>query len=192
MPATSPMRSSSNPSAARAVREAPARAASRASSPAPAATIASTRSSICALSASRSMVIPKRRVGTRTSLAHSSESSCRCGSAPSSRSSSERTIRLRSVGSIAAAAPGARAPSSSCSAAGPRAATSASIRARSSGGGGGCRERSVRAARRFRPVPPTTIGRRPLARARSISACASGMKSPTENVSDGSRKPIRR
>ena len=40
-------------------------------------------------------------------------------------------------------------------------------------GGGGLRLSSVSAARRYRPVPPTTIGRAPAASSASISACAS-------------------
>ena len=51
--------------------------------------------------------------------------------------------------------------------------SSRSTSSRISGETGGRRSRSASAARRYRPVPPTTIGRRPSASRESISAWAS-------------------
>ncbi len=59
-----------------------------------------------------------------------------------------------------AAAHGARRASTACSAGAPRAQLGRPVLAHALGGGGR-RSSSVSAARRYRPVPPTTIGRRP-------------------------------
>ena len=80
----------------------------------------------------------------------------RCRAAPArGRSAGGRS------GSISAAAHGARRARIACRACGPRRSSSAIQRSRTPSAGGGRRLSSVSAARRYRPVPPTTIGRRP-------------------------------
>src|SRR3954452_20625587 len=184
----SPARSSSNPKAARAVREAPASDTGRASPATPAAAISSTRESIRLASSSRSIVSPTKTVGRRRRAVHrpSLDSG---GGMPPCCSSMVRAMRLRSFGWIVIATSGS---SSAQTASGPRSATSCSTSARISGGTGGRRSRSASAALRYSPVPPTTIGRRPSARSWSISACASAANRPALNSPAGSTKPTSR
>ena len=88
-------------------------------------------------------------------------------SSPASSSSSARTIRWRSPGAISAAAHGARAARMRVQRLRVRAARARPSSARAlPRAGGGRRLSSVSAARRYRPVPPTTIGRRPRPAAR--------------------------
>ncbi len=122
------------------------------------------------------------------SAVHSSDSPLGGSSSPLSSSSRARTMRWRSVGSIVSAAHGARRARTACSAAGPRASSSAIQRSRTPSAGTGRRLSSVSAARRYRPVPPTTIGRRPAASRPSISAWASSAYWPALNVALTGRK----
>ena len=80
---------------------------------------------------------------------------------PASSSSSARTTRWRSFGSMPSAAHAARRASRACSAGAPCRCSSAVQRSRAPSRRRRAQSSSVSAARRYSPVPPTTIGRRP-------------------------------
>ena len=150
-----------------------------------AATIASTRASIRAYSASRSIVSPASRVGWRMSLAPQLRSGPSGGSSsPASSSSSARTIRWRVVRVDLRRRPGRARGEHGVQRrrAAPLRARPSSARGRPSGGGGR-RSRSASAARRYSPVPPTTIGAAPCGEQRvDLGVRELARTAPTLNV----------
>ena len=124
----------------------------------------STRASIRAYSRSRSITSPTSSVGCRT--ASRPQLAIRRPAARARRRRAARARARSAAGRWARSLPPPTAPAAAsiaCSACGPRRSSSAIQRSRTPSGGGGRRLSSVSAARRYRPVPPTTIGRRPVA-----------------------------